>query len=204
MTAPDTVDFGGGSGEITRAITLANTTLTDTISVTRLAISGAGAAYYTLKQVSYPHMIPGGTSWDVMVTYTPPVAGSTPLATLAVTSSAGKTVNIRLRATAGSSGIEGDTIALGGGDLSGVTPNPFTSTTTIRYRSTGEREHITIDVLNLLGQRMAVVSERIESAGEHSATFDGAALPTGSYLCRMVIEGPSGSRTITRPILLVR
>ena len=205
MAAPDTVDFGGGGGsEVTRTISLVNQTLTDTISVAKVSVTGPGAAYYKLEGLSFPHLIPGGASWDLTVTYTPPIEGSTPPATLTVSSSVGKTRTISLRAGEVASGIGEEGPSLGLTELSGATPNPFASTTTIRYQIAGEREHITVDVLDLLGRRVALIGEGTESRGEHTMLFDGAALPAGSYLCRMTVSGPSGGRTLTRPLVLVR
>jgi|GEM_PF-2924649 len=202
LAAPDTVVFSASQGgSVTRMVTLTNETGSDTISVTKLALGGAGSGNYTIDpSITYPHVIPGGASWEVMVTYTAPSAGAAPLATLAVSSNIGKTINVRLRATDQVSSV-GPAIARTGDMGVDVMPNPFSSSTVIRYRTIGRREHVVIDLLDLLGRPVGTIIDGMESAGEHSVVFRAGELPAGIYICRLVVEGAEGTRTITRSLL---
>ncbi|MBP9212549.1 MAG: T9SS type A sorting domain-containing protein [Bacteroidetes bacterium] len=66
-------------------------------------------------------------------------------------------------------------------------PNPFNPVTTITYsvRSSGP---VTLSVYNTLGQRIATLVDRIQTAGEHSVPFDASELPSGIYYYRLQSE----------------
>ncbi len=51
-------------------------------------------------------------------------------------------------------------------------PNPFNPSTSIQY-SLPERAHVRIDIYNLLGQRVSQLVNEIQTAGEHTAVWDG-------------------------------
>ena len=51
-----------------------------------------------------------------------------------------------------------------------------------------------------LGRAVAVLADGILAAGPHETTFDGAALPAGVYLVRLV----AGGRTATRAVTVLR
>ncbi|HWR84222.1 MAG TPA: S8 family serine peptidase [Candidatus Deferrimicrobium sp.] len=76
-------------------------------------------------------------------------------------------------------------------------PNPFNPTTTISFQLT-EADDVTLDVYNLLGQRVrTLVSERLP-AGSHAVVWDGTnddgeKVATGVYLYRLVTT--AGTRT---------
>jgi hypothetical protein len=59
-------------------------------------------------------------------------------------------------------------------------PNPFNPTTTFRF-TLPQREHVTLAVFDLNGQKVAtLVEERLEP-GEHAVSFDARHLPSGIY-----------------------
>jgi lysophospholipase L1-like esterase len=78
-------------------------------------------------------------------------------------------------------------------------PNPFNPQTTIRF-ALPKREHVRLQIFDVLGKRVAqLVNETLER-GEHTFAFEGRHLPSGVYLYSLTT--PSFSRT--RKALLVR
>jgi hypothetical protein len=63
-------------------------------------------------------------------------------------------------------------------------PNPFNPTTAIAFRIT-RREVVTLKVVNLLGQTVAVLAHGINEPGTHSVVFDGAQLSSGIYFYQL-------------------
>ncbi|MFH1526738.1 MAG: T9SS type A sorting domain-containing protein, partial [Bacteroidota bacterium] len=64
-------------------------------------------------------------------------------------------------------------------------PNPFNPVTYIRF-SIPEEEKVTIEIYDLLGQRIAVLSENeIFTVGYHEVLFDASGLSSGVYLYRI-------------------
>jgi hypothetical protein len=68
-------------------------------------------------------------------------------------------------------------------------PNPFNPTTTIEY-SLPRRGHVTVEVFNVLGQRVRTLVDRVESAGSHAVVWNGTdasgePVATGLYLYRL-------------------
>ena len=69
-------------------------------------------------------------------------------------------------------------------ELRGVYPNPFNPVTTVSY-ALREEDHVSLVVYNVLGQRVAVLVDGVQAAGEHTITLDGNRLPSGVYFLRM-------------------
>jgi hypothetical protein len=63
-------------------------------------------------------------------------------------------------------------------------PNPFNPTTTIGIQLP-ERSFVTLEVINLLGQRVAVLVNQQLPAGAYTVPFNSAALPSGLYFYRL-------------------
>ncbi|MCC5933551.1 MAG: T9SS type A sorting domain-containing protein [Balneolales bacterium] len=79
-------------------------------------------------------------------------------------------------------------------------PNPFNPTTNISF-DLSEPAAVTIEVVNILGQRVAVLANREDlSAGSHVRVFDAGRLNSGVYLVRMT----TGSESFTRKMMLVK
>ena len=67
-------------------------------------------------------------------------------------------------------------------------PNPFQSQTTIPYRM--ERDgHVTLEVYDLLGRRVAQIKEGFESAGAHTATVSMDRQAPGTYFYKLSVDG---------------
>lgn len=83
-------------------------------------------------------------------------------------------------------------------------PNPFSQATTISFALPKE-EHVTVQVFDALGRRVASVADALFPPGSHSLRWSGAGdsgvrLASGVYLIRLTANG--GSRT--RRVVLFR
>ena len=81
-------------------------------------------------------------------------------------------------------------------------PNPFNPTTTVGYQL-GIAGHVTLEIFNVLGQRVRLLVDSEQSAGAYHITWDGrsdhgSTLGAGIYLLRM----RSGSYIQTRKMVL--
>lgn len=78
-------------------------------------------------------------------------------------------------------------------------PNPFNPNTTIGYRlaTTG---HVSLDVYNLLGEKIVTLVDGVQTPGEHKAVFNGAEFASGVYFYRL----KSGSFIQTESLLLLK
>lgn len=74
-------------------------------------------------------------------------------------------------------------------------PNPFTTQTTFLYTLSGA-SHITIEVYNLSGQRVAVPLDAQLAAGEHRTAWDPSTLPRGVYLAKVIVDSGNGKRVV--------
>lgn len=81
-------------------------------------------------------------------------------------------------------------------ELSGNSPNPFSSSTTIRY-GLPEAQHVRLAVYNLLGQEVRVLVDDLVDAGYHSVDLQAHDLPSGVYLYRLeTAEGSFSNRMV--------
>jgi hypothetical protein len=78
-------------------------------------------------------------------------------------------------------------------------PNPFNPATSIRF-SMPEAGWVSLNVYNLLGEKVAAIVDEFRNAGEHSLRLDAASLPSGVYVYRI----KSGSYTATRKMMLMK
>jgi chitinase len=78
-------------------------------------------------------------------------------------------------------------------------PNPFNPTTMIRYELP-VMSYVQLVVCDMLGREVAIIVNEQKPAGSHGATFNGAGLASGVYLCRL----RAGVLIQTRKMLLVR
>jgi uncharacterized lipoprotein YddW (UPF0748 family) len=63
-------------------------------------------------------------------------------------------------------------------------PNPFNPSTTIYY-SVPSAGHVTINIYNILGEKVATLLDQIKPAGKYEVKFDASNLPSGIYICRL-------------------
>ncbi|MCD6249410.1 MAG: T9SS type A sorting domain-containing protein [candidate division Zixibacteria bacterium] len=83
-------------------------------------------------------------------------------------------------------------------------PNPFNPATTISY-SLSERAEVEIAIFNVLGQRVATLTEGLQSAGEHMVVWNGIdesgrVVATGVYFYRI----SAGENVSTKKMLLLK
>lgn len=67
-------------------------------------------------------------------------------------------------------------------------PNPFAGRATVGY-ALPEAADVRLVVYDVLGRQVATLADGPVEAGRHEATFDAAALPSGTYLVRMTTDG---------------
>lgn len=78
-------------------------------------------------------------------------------------------------------------------------PNPFNPQTTIRYRLATPAE-VELAIYNERGERVAVLAQGMQGAGEYRVLWQGGGLAAGVYFCRL----RSADQVLTRKMLLVR
>ncbi len=78
-------------------------------------------------------------------------------------------------------------------------PNPFNPTTRFDYSLPADA-HVTLQIFNTLGERVALVVDADQTAGFKSAEFDGTAIPSGVYYYRL----QAGTFTATMKMMLVK
>ena len=89
-------------------------------------------------------------------------------------------------------------------ELSQNYPNPFNPVTTIDY-SVPTRTHVSIEVFNVLGQRVRTLVNEMKSAGEYRIEWNGSdeaglSVSTGVYLYRF----QAGDVEQTKKMLLLK
>ncbi len=78
-------------------------------------------------------------------------------------------------------------------------PNPFNPSTSIRY-TLPKREKVTLEVYNMLGQRIEVLVNEEQSAGYHQVEFQRNDLASGVYIYRLT----AGYYVETKRMILMR
>jgi len=78
-------------------------------------------------------------------------------------------------------------------------PNPFNPTTQINY-SIIKNSHISLDVYDVLGNKIKSLVNEIKTAGSHKVNFDGRSLTSGVYFYRLAANGQN---LITRKMILL-
>ena len=78
-------------------------------------------------------------------------------------------------------------------------PNPFNPSTQINF-ALPEASHVTLEVYNVIGERVAVLVDEARPAGYFSARFDAATLPSGLYLYRLT----TGTSMLVRKMMFVK
>ena len=74
-------------------------------------------------------------------------------------------------------------------------PNPASGPATIAF-SVPEQTHVTIDVFDVLGRRVATLADGQRAPGRHDVRLDVGSLASGTYFYRMSAEGFSKTRRL--------
>lgn len=95
--------------------------------------------------------------------------------------------------------VKDDSQLLTGFSLSQNYPNPFNPATTIVY-NIPYSNHVTLEVYNILGQRIKKLVDELQYEGNYKITFDASELPSGVYIYRL----KSGSYTASKKMLILK
>ncbi|MEM1041655.1 MAG: T9SS type A sorting domain-containing protein [Bacteroidota bacterium] len=193
-TTPLTVAPGDS---VTFAYTISNATDSDLAGDLFFEMTPAGLAGIITSGV-----IPAGQSTSG--TFTQPVPDTTLVGTYAYTISVGQFPDVSrasrtftlavVGATATESQTAPDAVLLGA-----AYPNPFRAAATFSF-ALPVPDDLTLEVLDVLGRRVALLAEGTHAAGAHRATFDATGLPSGAYVVRLVTG--SGQSEVQRLTLL--
>ncbi len=74
-------------------------------------------------------------------------------------------------------------------------PNPFSATTTISF-TLETPDHVTLDVFDVLGRRVATLVDAVKGRGVHEVTLDARELSGGLYVYRLSASGHQAVRTM--------
>jgi len=80
-------------------------------------------------------------------------------------------------------------------------PNPFNPTTTITV-AVAEESRITVDVYNILGEKVATLLNDQLAPGYHQVRFDAGRVASGLYVYRMSVNG--GQRSFSRKMMVLK
>ncbi len=75
-------------------------------------------------------------------------------------------------------------------------PNPFNPTTTIQY-NTPKTGFVSLDVYNLLGQKVATLVNEVVQAGSHTVNFNASDLPSGVYMYQLKTDNFNSIKKMT-------
>ncbi len=78
-------------------------------------------------------------------------------------------------------------------------PNPFNPSTVIEF-GLPKAGIVTLEVYNMLGQRVAQLANEFKPAGRHQVIFDASVLSSGMYLYRLQFE----SEVHTKKMMLIK
>ncbi|MCB2199129.1 immune inhibitor A [bacterium] len=84
--------------------------------------------------------------------------------------------------------------------LSHATPNPFNPTTSFQVTLPRE-EWLRVELVNILGQRVALFHDGVQAAGRHTITLDGNGLASGIYFIRASTQSHT---PLMQKVLLLR
>lgn len=94
---------------------------------------------------------------------------------------------------------ESDSDIPSGTHLFSAYPNPFNPTTNIRYQL-AQSGNVNLTVYDMVGRQVAVLENRVMSAGAHQVTFDAGHLASGVYIYRLV----TGEQQLTGKMILIK
>jgi len=78
-------------------------------------------------------------------------------------------------------------------------PNPFNPTTEIAF-ALPKASQVSIEVYNLLGQKVATLLDAVKDAGSHTVSFDAKGLASGVYFYRLT----AGAQVMTKKMMLMK
>ena len=82
-------------------------------------------------------------------------------------------------------------------------PNPFNPSTNIEF-SIPQTSNVTIEVYNIVGERVASLVNKTLDAGYHKINFNASNLPSGTYVYQLKASGENGIFVETKKMLLMK
>jgi flagellar hook assembly protein FlgD len=103
------------------------------------------------------------------------------------------------------SGVPGEDAVPEGFGLYQNAPNPFTSTTTIRYSLPSGGGRVRLEIYDVAGRLVSTLVNEMQQGGKHSIEWSGRndaghQLPAGIYFQRLMLD----NQEISRKMLLAR
>jgi parallel beta-helix repeat protein len=143
----------------------------------------------TLAEISFHAVSPVGNQVTTMLTVDTFLANENDETFAAIPGSVTITDN--------TTGITSNTGSMQG-KLFPVYPNPSPGTATLNYQLNSDNLAVTIEVLNMLGQRVLTLVDGTKDKGKYSVSVSnhGAKLESGSYLIRMTVDGFSQTQML--------
>ena len=86
-----------------------------------------------------------------------------------------------------------------GSNVAEITPNPFNSTTRIRFQFPDETR-LSLIIYDIIGRKVAVLENGVFQAGEHEAVWDASNMASGIYFLQM----KTGDFQDTKKLLLLK
>jgi len=81
-------------------------------------------------------------------------------------------------------------------------PNPFNPSTTISYALPYDSK-VKVEIFNMLGQRVDIIANGVESSGVHSTLWDATHLASGIYIIRINATSISSNSNFTKSIKMI-
>jgi len=82
-------------------------------------------------------------------------------------------------------------------------PNPFNPSTKIAF-SIPVASNVSIDIFNVVGERVASLVNQTLEAGYHSIDFDATSLSSGTYIYQLKANGQNGTFVETKKMILMK
>ena len=156
-----------------------------------IALAGINplSADTTLAEITFHAVVPAGDQVTTLITVNTFLANETDQTAGAIPGTITITGNI--------TGIAANT-ELNQGKLFPVFPNPSSGQTTLNYQLNQDNLLVTIDVFNMLGQKVVNLVNETKDKGKYSVSVsnDGSQLDSGSYLIRMTVGGFSQTQML--------
>lgn len=198
LAVKDTVVFANANvGDSASAtIDLHNLSLTDTVLLTGLTLSGNPDFVIrgTVPTAVAPDDIPANQTATYTVEFIPRDTGLRQ-ATLNVRSTASvlKPIPIILRGRGTGTSAVAERLMPATLSISAAYPNPFSDETVFTVH-TGDVRDATLKVYDVMGRMVCDLTRSLENG--KAVTFNAASLPAGVYACRLVAAGATVERTV--------
>ena len=134
-----------------------------------------------------------GSTQRAMAALSPPVVNTVPSSKMAKTASTGPRFRLVISADGNLNGYLPSTP-----ELAQNYPNPFNPITNIQF-SVPARSKVTIEIFNVLGQRITTLADQEFSAGTHVVVWNPRAVASGVYFCRLIT---GSNKKIIKMVLL--